>query len=121
MALPLLAAIGHEVIIAVAVEEVFLQQKTGDMVNTAQFVVPAKFRAVGPGLVAVHEQPFRRGHLPGQLGPDGFQRPGGQVCRQVQRTIPAGHGHAALPHTAGGLCGPTKHFTHAVPPRAAVR
>ena len=122
MALPFLMPVGHKMIIAVAVKGVFLAQKAGDMVGAAQLSVPVQLRAVGPCLVAVHEQTLVCFHRPRHLGTHRLQRPGGQVCRQMQRTAARVHRGIALPHTAGGLCVPVQHFSHgALPPRGAVR
>ena len=122
VALPFLMPVRYKMIIAVAVKGIFLAQKAGDVVGAAQFSVPVKFRAVGPCLVAVHEQALVCFHLPRQLGTHGFQRPGGQVSGKMHRTAARVHRGIALPYTAGGLCVPVQHFSHgAFPPREAVR
>ena len=122
MALPFLMPVRYKMIIAVAVKGVFLAQKAGDMVGAAQLSVPVQLRAVGPCLVAVHEQTLLCIHRPRQLGTHGFQRPGGQVCRQMQRTAILRDRAVACLYAAGGLCVPVQHFSHgAFPPRGAVR
>ena len=103
MALPLLMPIRRKMIIAVAVKGIFFAQKAGDVVGAAQLAVPVQLRAVGPCLVAVHEQTLVGGHLPRQLGTHGFQRPGGQICRQMQRTAILRDRAAACLYAAGSF------------------
>ena len=122
VALPFLMSVRRKMIIAVAVKGIFFAQKAGDVVGAAQLAVPVQLRAVGPCLVAVHEQTLVCFHRPRHLGTHRLQRPGGQVCRQMQRTAARVHRGIALPHAAGGLCVPVQHFSHgALPPRGAVR
>lgn len=122
VALAFLMSVRHKMIIAVAVKGVFLAQKARNMVSTAQFAVPVQLRAVGPCLVAVHEQTLVCFHRPRQLGTHRFQRPGGQVCRQMQRTAILRDRAVACLHAAGSLRIPVQCFSHgAFPPRGAVR
>ena len=64
MALPIVLAVGHKVVVAVAVKKVFFQQKPGNVIHTAKLALPVQLRAVSPCLVAVHEQPIGCIHLP---------------------------------------------------------
>ena len=122
MALPLLMPIRCKMIIAVAVKGVFFAQKAGDVVGATQLAVPVQLRAVGPCLVAVHEQTLVCFHRPRHLGTYHLQRPGGQVCRQMQRTAILRDRAVACLYAAGGFCVPVQHFSHgAFPPRGAVR
>ena len=122
MALTVMMPVRYKVIIAVAVKGVFLAQKAGDVVGAAQFSVPVKFRAVGPCLVAVHEQTLVCFHRPRHLGTHRLQRSGGQVGGKMHRTAARVHRGIALPHTAGSFRVPVQRFSHgAFPPRGAVR
>ena len=122
MALPLLMSVWHKMIIAVAVKGIFFAQKAGDVVGAAQLAVPVQLRAVGPCLVAVHEQTLVCFHRPRHLGTHRLQRPGGQVCRQMQRTAILRDRAVACLYAAGSFRVPVQRFSHgALPPRGAVR
>ena len=122
MALPLLMSVRRKMIIAVAVKGIFFAQKAGDVVGAAQLAVPVQLRAVGPCLVAVHEQTFVCFHRPRQLGTYGLQRPSGQVGRKMQHTAILRDRAAALSCAAGGFRVPVQRFSHgAFPPHGAVR
>ena len=122
MVLTLLMSVRRKMIIAVAIKGVFLAQKAGDMVGAAQLSVPVQLRAVGPCLVAVHEQTLVLCHLPWHFCFYVFQRPGGQVGGKMHRAAARVHRGIALPYTAGSFRVPVQHFSHgALPPRGAVR
>ena len=122
MALTVMMPVRHKMIIAVAVKGIFFAQKAGDVVGAAQLAVPVQLRAVGPCLVAVHEQTLVCFHRPRHLGTHRLQRPGGQVCHQMQRTAILRDRAVACLYTAGGLCVPVQRFSHgAFPPCGAVR
>ena len=122
VALPLLMPIRRKMIIAVAVKGIFFAQKAGNVVGAAQLAVPVQLRAVGPCLVAVHEQTLVCFHRPRHLGTYRLQRPGGQVGGKMHRTAARVYRGIALPHTAGSFRVPVQCLSHgALPPRGAVR
>ena len=90
--------------------------------GAAQLAVPVQLRAVGPCLVAVHEQTLVCFHRPRHLGTYRLQRPGGQVGGKMHRTAARVYRGIALPHTAGSFRVPVQCLSHgALPPRGAVR
>lgn len=122
VALTFLMPIRRKMIIAVAVKGIFFAQKAGNVVGAAQLAVPVQLRAVGPCLVAVHEQTLVCFHRPRHLGTYRLQRPGGQVGGKMHRTAARVYRGIALPHTAGSFRVPVQCLSHgALPPRGAVR
>ena len=69
MALALFPAVGHKKVVPVAVQTIMLPDKPRHTVQAPELILLSQLRAVGPGLVAVHEEPFRLPHGPGQLCP----------------------------------------------------
>ena len=61
VALTVMMPVRYKVIIAVAVKGVFLEQKAGNVIGTAQLAVPVKFRAVCPCLVRIWQWIMRSG------------------------------------------------------------
>ena len=122
VALAVMMPIRRKMIIAVAVKGIFFAQKAGDVVGAAELAVPVQLRAVGPCLVAVHEQTLVCFHRPRHLGTHRLQRPGGQVCRQMQRAAILRDRAVACLYAAGSFRVPVQRFSHgALPPCGAVR
>ena len=92
------------------------------MAGSPQLSVPVQFRAVSPGLVAVHEQPFLLCHCPRQFCFYVFQCSGRQLLSQMQYATTFCNRAAALPHTTGGFRVPVQRVSHGKsPPYGAVR